>query len=141
MEKSFELEILASDHLFFSGRAINLVIPVTDGYFGIKAHHDDIVLCMVPGTTHFDPDEEGERLFAVTGQGIAMMRNNKATLLLDTAERPEDIDEKRARLAMEQAKEEIRQKKSIEEYQHSQAALAKSMARLSGKHYRDRINL
>ena len=140
MENLFDLEILASDHIFYTGKALNLVIPVTDGYFGIRAHHDDIVLCMVPGTSHFDIGEGKERVFAVTGQGIAMMRDNRATILVDFAERPEDIDEKRARLALEQAKEEIRQKKSLEEYQHSQAALARAMARISGKHLRNRMD-
>ena len=137
MEREFELEILASDHLFYRGKAESLVIPVTDGYFGILAHHDDIVLCMVPGTLHFDCPE-GRRL-AVTGRGIAMMRANKATILVDFAERPEDIDEKRARLSMEQARERIRQKRSIEEYRRSQASLARAMARLSGKHIRDQV--
>ena len=140
MDKYFELEILASDHLFYRGKAVNLVIPVTDGYFGIRAHHDDIVLCMIPGTTHFDIEEGQEHTYVVTGRGIAMMRANKATILVNFAERPEDIDEKRARIAMEQAKEEIRQKKSIEEYQQSQAALARAMARLSGKHIRGRMD-
>ena len=130
MNREFELEILASDHLFYRGKAESLVIPVTDGYFGILANHDDIVLCMVPGTTHFDCAE---------GRRIAMMRANKATILVDFAERPEDIDEKRARLAMEQAREQIRQKRSIEEYRRSQASLARAMARLSGKQLRDQI--
>ena len=76
MDKNFELEILASDHLFYRGKAVNLVIPVTDGYFGIRAHHDDIVLCMIPGTTHFDIEEGQEHIYVVTGRGIAMMRGN-----------------------------------------------------------------
>ncbi len=137
MEKSFSLEILASDHLFFRGEAKSLVIPVTDGYFGILAHHDDIVICMVPGTLHFDT-EEG-RFYAVTGRGIAMMRSNRATILVNFAERPEDIDEKRARISMEMAREKIRQKRSLEEYRRSQATLARAMARLSGKHIKDHM--
>ena len=139
MGNEFDLEILASDHLFFRGKATNLVIPVTDGFFGILAHHDDIVVCMVPGTTHFDLPEEGRR-YAVTGSGIVMMRENKATILVDFAERPEDVDEKRARLSLEQAREKIRQKRSIEEYRRSQATLARAMARLSGKHITENLN-
>ena len=45
-------------------------------------------------------------------------------------ERPEDIDLKRAQEAKERAKEQLRQKQSIEEYYISRAALARAMSRL-----------
>ena len=51
------------------------------------------------------------------------------TLLADTVERPEEIDEKRAEAAKERAEEKLRQKQSISEYYHTQAALSKALAR------------
>ncbi len=52
------------------------------------------------------------------------------TMLVDTAERPEDIDEVRAREAYERALEQLQQKQSIQEYHVSQASLARAMHRL-----------
>ncbi len=42
--------------------------------------------------------------------------NNRASVLVNTAERPEDIDVKRAEEAKERAEEQLRQKQSIQEY-------------------------
>ena len=67
------------------------------------------------------------------GSGFAQMANNRAMVLVDTAERPEDIDEVRAQEALERAKEEMRQKQSIQEYRISQASLARAISRLKGK--------
>ena len=42
----------------------------------------------------------------------------------------EDIDKKRAQEALDRAMERMRQKQSIQEYHHSQAAMARAMTRL-----------
>ena len=55
---------------------------------------------------------------------------NKVTVLVDTVEKPEDIDIARAKAAEERAKERLRQKQSLQEYHRSQASLARAMARL-----------
>ena len=51
-------------------------------------------------------------------------------MLVDTAERPEDIDANRAKLAADKAKEKLLQKRSLEEYHVAQANLARAMNRL-----------
>ena len=62
--------------------------------------------------------------------GFAEIMNNRVSVLVNTAERPEDIDVKRAEEAKERAEERLRQKQSIQEYHLSQASLARAMARL-----------
>ena len=49
------------------------------------------------------------------------------------AERPEDIDANRAQRAADQAREELLQKKSIQEYRTAQAQLARAISRLRVK--------
>ena len=51
-------------------------------------------------------------------------------ILVDTIERPEEIDRVRAERARERAEERLRQKQSVQEYYRSKAALARAMARL-----------
>ena len=68
--------------------------------------------------------------------GFVEIVNNRVTLLVETAEHPEEIDIARAREAKERAEEQLRQKQSIQEYYHSRASLARAMTRLkatSGK--------
>ena len=74
--------------------------------------------------------EEGSWVDIAVGAGFAEVVNNRVTILVDTAERPEEIDVRRAEEAKERAEERLRQKQSIREYHLSKAALARAMARL-----------
>ena len=67
---------------------------------------------------------------AAVSEGVLKMEHGEALVLVDTIERPEEIDWKRAEAAKERAEERLRQKLSIQEYYNSKAALARAMARL-----------
>jgi len=71
------------------------------------------------------------------GKGFIQIINNRVTLLVDTAEHPEEIDERRAEEARERAAEQLRQSKSLQEHSHFEASLARSLARLRTKHKHD----
>lgn len=94
------------------------------------AHHQDMVIATQVGEVRFKEDENSEWREAIVGIGFVHIANNRVTMLVDTAERPEDIDEVRARQALERAQEQLRQKQSIQEYHVSQASLARAMIRL-----------
>lgn len=126
---SFFLRILAADHVFFKDRAVNVILPAVDGQLSIMAHHADMMAAVQIGELRFQT-EDGVWHDAVVGNGFAQVINNRVTLLVDFAERPEDIDILRAREAKERAEEQLRQKQSIQEYYHTQASLARAMTRL-----------
>ena len=128
----FRLSIIASDHIFYEGKARVLVIPASDGEKAIMAHHEEMIIAVKIGALRFEK-EDGTWQEAVVSSGVAQIANNRVLVLVDSAERPEDIDEKRAQAAAERAKEELRQKRSIQEYKISQAALARALNRLKEK--------
>ena len=61
---------------------------------------------------------------------MAEIVNNRLKIFVHTAEKPEEIDAKRAQEAMERAEEQLRQKQSLAEYHLNQLALARAMSRL-----------
>lgn len=126
---TFSLKVIASDKVFFEGRCQSLVVPAHDGEKGILPHHEEMVMAVREGTVRIRL-EDGAILYAVIGIGFVHVANNRVILLVDTAERPEDIDRKRAEEAKERAEEQLRQKQSIQEYHISQASLARAIARL-----------
>lgn len=126
---TFSLTVIASDKVFFEGRAENVIIPALDGEQGILAHHENMVIAVDFGEMRIHA-EDGQWIHAIVGSGFASVMNNRVTVLVETAERPEDIDVKRAEEAKKRAEEHMRQKKSIQEYYHSQASLARAMSRL-----------
>ncbi len=127
---SFSLDILASDKKFYSGRATMIVLPAPDGAVAVLAHHENMLIAVVPGTVEF-VTVDGERRQCVVSSGFAEVMNNRVRLMVLTAERPEDIDVVRAQEAQERAREQLRQKKSIQEYYINKMALARAMSRLS----------
>lgn len=126
---TFNLRVIAADHTFFQGRCRSLIIPAIDGEKGILPHHEDMVIAVNEGEIRLE-DENGNKHIGIVGMGFVQIINNRVTLLVETAERPEDIDERRAREAQERAMEQMRQKQSIQEFHHSQASLARAMSRL-----------
>lgn len=127
---TFSLKIIAADKTFYSGKCYTIIVPALDGEQQIMSHHEDMVIATKEGEVRFKENEESGWRIAVVGIGFVHIAKNRVTMLVDTAERPEDIDRVRAERAMERAKEQLRQKQSIEEYHVSQASLARAMVRL-----------
>ena len=129
---SFALHILAAERNFYEGDCESLVVPITDGSYGIMANHKNMVAAIVPGIMEYSIPE-GERVVVCVSQGILIVADNDVKVLVDTVETPEEIDENRAKAAAEQAKEAMLQKKSIQEYKSAQMRIAREMNRLKLK--------
>ena len=127
---TFSLKIIASDKVFFDGKCGIVIVPALDGEQAIMSHHEDMVVATKEGEVRFREQETDEWKKAVVGVGFVHIAHNRVTMLVDTAERPEDIDRVRAEAALERAKEQLRQKQSIQEYHVSQASMARAMLRL-----------
>jgi len=129
---TFELSVIATNRVFYKGMCRQIVVSSTDGSRGIMANHESAVVAVVAGETRIQT-ENGEWITAVTGIGYAQVGDNKVLLIVDFAERPEEVDERMALQALEEAQEEMRQKQSLMEFHISQAKMARAMARLSVK--------
>ena len=71
--------------------------------------------------------------YVAVGQGFARVVGNTVTMVVDSAERPEDVDAKRAQEAKERAEERIALQTSRKEYYRGQMAMARAMTRLKIK--------
>ena len=127
---TFSLKAIASDKVFYDGKCVDLIVPALDGSREILAHHENMVIATKEGEVRCKTSEDSDWKVAVVGVGFVHIANNRVTMLVDTAERPEDIDAVRAQQAYERAVEQLRQKQSIQEYHVSRASLARAMARL-----------
>ena len=128
----FQAHILAADRSFYEGPCVSLTVPTSDGEQGILAHHSDMIAAVLPGTLRFQTPEGPAQTAAVSG-GMVKIEKNEVLVLVDSVERPEEIDAARARREADQAREAMLQKKSRQEYQLAQASLARAMNRLRVK--------
>ena len=129
---TFQVHILAADETMYDGPCVSLSIPTSDGERGILAHHSSMMAAIVPGVLRYQPPEQETMLLAVS-PGMVKVEHNEALVLVDSAERPEEIDEARARREADQAREALLQKKSLQEYQLAQNTLARALNRLRVK--------
>ena len=126
---TFELHILAAERSFYEGPCESLVLPTTEGMYGIQANHLNMIAGVVPGEMTFRvPGGNDEH--ASCSRGMVKVENNVVTVLVDTAERPEEIDVNRAERAAAEAKEAILKKRSRQEYMQAQMELARATSRL-----------
>ena len=75
-------------------------------------------------------DPEGNKTTVAVSAGFIEVFNNRVKVFALTVERPEEIDIRRAEEDERTAEEQLRQKKSLEEYNANQMALARAMSRL-----------
>ena len=130
--ENFPVHILAADEPFYEGPCQSISVPTTTGMYGVLAHHTNVILAIVPGTLRYRCEGEDEKLAAVSA-GLMKVENGEVLILVDSAERPEEIDANRAQRAADRAKEELLQKKSIQQYRMAQSNLARALSRLQVK--------
>ena len=126
----FPLHVLTATSPFYEGMCESLIIPTVDGRYGVLSGHSDTICAVVPGELYIRLPS-GEMRVAACAAGIMKVEKGDVLVLVDSAIRPEDIDKDRARRMADDAREQLLQKQSIEEYHAAQARLARALARLS----------
>ena len=125
---SFILNITASSGEFYQGSCESMVLPVKDGVYGVQAGHSPVLVAIHMGMLKCTVD--GETREILVGDGIAEVTPTFVLLLVDSAERPEDIDKNRAEAARIRAEERLQHKQSMHEYYQTKIALDRAMQRL-----------
>ena len=129
---TFLVHILAADRSFYEGPCVSLTIPTSDGEMGILAHHSSMIAAILPGVLRYQIPGQPVQLAAVSA-GMVKVEKNEVLVLVDSAERPEEIDALRAKREADEAREALLQRRSRQEHQLAQATLARAMNRLRVK--------
>ena len=124
----FILNITASSGEFYQGYCEDLTLPTGDGVYGVQAGHSPVLVALHMGIMHFEVDGVGRDV--LVGDGIAEVTPSYVMVLVDSAERPEDIDRNRAEEARIRAQERLQHQQSMHEYYQSKIALDRAMQRL-----------
>ena len=127
----FNLKILACEKVFFEGECEIIIFPSYDGEMAVMANHEQMSASVEIGEIRFK-DHDYNWHTAVVSDGLLKVENNNVTMLVYSAERPEEIDRFRAEAAKERADRKLQEKQSLIEYNISTANLARAMARLHG---------
>ncbi|MGE4484183.1 MAG: F0F1 ATP synthase subunit epsilon [Oscillospiraceae bacterium] len=130
-EDTFFLEIVIPDGKFFADDVEMLIVDTPEGEMGVLCNHMPLVTAVSIGAIRIK--KNGGWRDAFLSEGFMEIRQNKAIIVADTAEWPEEIDANRAKAAEERALERLQHHLSHVEYMRTQAALQRSLSRLRVK--------
>jgi F-type H+-transporting ATPase subunit epsilon len=124
------LEIATPERLMVGEEVDVVEAPGSVGEFGVLPGHVPFLATLGHGEVRFTV--EGRTRFIATSGGFAEVRDNRVTLLLDTAEFGEQIDLARAQRAKERAETALKGLTfEHEEYEALHAALMRAITRIS----------
>ena len=122
------LEIITAEREVYSDDVDVLVAPGSEGELGILPHHAPLMTALKPGEIRVRKD--GEEVFMAVSSGFLEVMDNKVTILADTAERSDEIDEARVQEALKRAEERIQMHSSDMDLERAVVSLRRSQARL-----------
>ena len=129
MADRLTLEIATPMRLVVAETVDEIVVPGSEGYFGVLPGHTAFLTTLGIGELMYRIGRDEHNL-AVAG-GFAEVRNDKVIVLTDTAERPEEIDRARAERARDRAERRLSGRGDEEvDYQRALAALMRALARI-----------
>jgi F-type H+-transporting ATPase subunit epsilon len=129
MANTYQQSVLTPERVVLEQRGISLVAPGSQGYLGILASHAPLITDLIPGKLTLKDEQGREQIFAVSG-GFLEVSDNRATVLADAVESPDDIDIERARKARERAVERLKDTKAHWDTVRARAALLRALNRL-----------
>ena len=132
----FHLEILSPERTFYNGDCVSLVVPITNGMFGIQAHHEPVTAAIADGEVRFTLPDGSRRVCAVSG-GMVDVSDNDARILCESALAPEEIDEAAARRELEEARLALSERMAYKDYMLTQLAFAQAFNKLRVKKHAD----
>ena len=129
MSNTIQVDIVSAEKEIFSGEAQMVFAPAVMGEVGISPGHAPLVTKMTPGEVRLKDSNGNELAFYVSG-GLLEVQPRIITVLSDTAERAEDLDEAAILKAKEEAEQALHEKDSKIDYAKAQIALAEAAAQL-----------
>jgi F-type H+-transporting ATPase subunit epsilon len=125
---ALDLEVATPSRLVVAETVDEVVIPGSQGYFGVLPGHAPLLATLGIGELMY---RKGTNQFhlALTG-GFAEVRNDKVIVLAENAERPDEIDRERAQRSKQRAEQRLSGREGDIDYARAQAALARALIRL-----------
>ncbi|NLW24115.1 MAG: F0F1 ATP synthase subunit epsilon [Clostridia bacterium] len=127
-EKTLTFEVVTPVRKVLSKEITSLIVPAIEGYLGVLPNHAPLICGLEPGVVKYKEGNEYKKL-AISG-GFLEVSHNKATIIANAAELPEDIDVARAKAAKERAEKRLKQRTPDIDLARAEAALKRAMARL-----------
>jgi len=132
-----KVDIVTAEQVVYSDEGVDqLIVPGVEGELGVLTLHAPLLTMIQPGVLRIiKGDDEVE--MAITG-GFIEVRDNRVTILADSAERAEEIDVVKAEEARRRAQRSLEEREAEVDRARAEASLAQALARLKAVERRRR---
>lgn len=112
MADQVHFELVSPERLMFSANVGEVIIPGTEGDFGVLAGHSNLISTVRPGVINIldDAARVTDRIF-VEG-GFAEVNASSCTVLAERAQKVDEIDRMKAEQALADAREDVQDAKN-----------------------------
>jgi F-type H+-transporting ATPase subunit epsilon len=129
MDHSLQLEVVTPERRVLSEPVNSVTVPGRNGEMQILPGHAALISELKTGVLAYNQDGTAQQLH-VSG-GFVEVSDDRVSVLAEIAERPEEIDTARARLAREHTEKQLSAWSGTEEdFEKARVKLERSMVRL-----------
>lgn len=129
MPYTIQIDIVSAESNIYSGTAQMVFVTGELGEIGIAPGHAQLLTRLKPGYVRVLHADKSEDVFYISG-GFVEIQPDMVTVLADSAERAQDIDEEAALEAQAQAKRLLEDKQAEIDYATALQELAQAAAQL-----------
>jgi F-type H+-transporting ATPase subunit epsilon len=122
------LEIVTPDRALVSVQVDEVVLPGSEGYFGVLPGHSPLLASLQVGELWYRIGQE--KYYLAVAFGFAEVLPDHVTVLARIAEKAEDIDVARAEAAKKRAEERVVRPRPDMDFERARVALMKALIRL-----------
>jgi F-type H+-transporting ATPase subunit epsilon len=130
---AFHLTIVTPEGEAFVKDVESVVLPGTEGEFGVLTGHEPFMTGLNEGTLQIA--DGAQTLYAAVGRGFAEVHEDTVSVLVGSCEFAHEIDRSRAEIARDRARAQLAEMRSSAEgeaaYQELQRAYSRAVARIA----------
>ena len=127
-KSGFLLRIITPDRVFYENQADMVEFNTTEGEIGVLPGHIPMTVIVKPGILCIHEPEEEKK--AALHSGFAEILPEGVTILAEVIEWPGEINEDRAKSAMERAEKRLQGKEPNTDLARAETALQRAIARI-----------
>jgi len=122
------ISFISQEKTLFEGQAEMVVMDGKEGQLGIVKGHSPLLAILKPGPVRMITSDTEEVFF--TEGGFAEVQPDSITILVDAAQRADDLDEVKILKAKEEAEKLLKDKGDQKDFAEASAQLTQSLSQL-----------
>ena len=122
------ISFISQEKTLFEGQAEMVVMDGKDGQLGIVKGHSPLLAILKPGPVRMITEDTEEVFF--TEGGFAEAQPENITILVDSAQRADDLDEAKILKAKEEAEKLLKDKGDQKDFAEASSQLTQSLSQL-----------